>query len=332
VHQPDEAPANIAVRGINGDPMPVMPHAHRQLSSHLNIPKLYYDRMLVEQPALLTDNINTWLTADAANKRMVRTLDGNVRAFLSPRYRPLDNFELATAVLPVLQEQQVQVVSSALTETRMYIKAILPSLCDDLPEGLQWGRGHADAGSRICAAITISNSEVGVGTLKVEPSVFTAWCTNLAALTKSTMRKYHVGRTFSAEDSYEVFRDETREADDKAFWMKVKDITTSAFAPEVWAAAIQSIRENGPDPILSDQLPKVVEVTAARFKLTAMQSNSVLTYLAGGGDLTRWGLSSAVTRVANDQDSYEDATALEHIGGEILDLPKSQWSVISEAA
>ena len=35
---------------------------------------------------------------------MVRTLDGNARAFLSDRYRRLDNYDLLAHVLPMLRE------------------------------------------------------------------------------------------------------------------------------------------------------------------------------------------------------------------------------------
>jgi len=38
------------------------------------------------------------------DRRMVRIMDGNVRAFLSDRYRRLDHLELCTAVLPVINE------------------------------------------------------------------------------------------------------------------------------------------------------------------------------------------------------------------------------------
>src|SRR5262245_14401480 len=101
-------------------------YAHGQLSQHLGIPKAYYDRMRAEQPALLAGNVNTWFKADATNKRMLRTLDGQVRAVLSPKYRPLDNFDLANVVLPTLIDRKAEIVSAELTETRMYIKAILP--------------------------------------------------------------------------------------------------------------------------------------------------------------------------------------------------------------
>ena len=97
----------------------IRPHAHGQIADELGIPKKYYDRMLVEKPELLARNVNTWLHAAPTAKRMVRTLDGEARAVLSSSYRPLDNHDLAQAALPILATRKAQVVSSALTETRM---------------------------------------------------------------------------------------------------------------------------------------------------------------------------------------------------------------------
>ena len=82
-------------------PLKVGAIAHRQLGTHLNIPASYYDRMLTEHPDLLTQNVNAWLDR-TPSKRMLRTMGGTARAFLSSRYKRIDNMEVATAVLPVL--------------------------------------------------------------------------------------------------------------------------------------------------------------------------------------------------------------------------------------
>ena len=39
-------------------------------------------------------------------KRMLRTLDGTARALLSDRYRRIDNFEVASAVLPIISRME----------------------------------------------------------------------------------------------------------------------------------------------------------------------------------------------------------------------------------
>ena len=58
--------------------------AHRQIAARLEIPAKYYDRMRTEAPQMLAKNVNHWLHAQPET-RMIRTLDGNVRAFLSDR-------------------------------------------------------------------------------------------------------------------------------------------------------------------------------------------------------------------------------------------------------
>jgi hypothetical protein len=332
------ARAELVLSGLNGRDFGITNHAHGQLAEVLGIPKRYYDRMATEQPDLLARNVNTWLHADPGAKRMVRTLDGQARAILSDRYRPLDNFELVEAIFPVLTQHKLAVQSAELTETRMYLKAILPDLSEPLPEGLKWGQGHNLVGAnhqdgRVVAAIVISNSEVGNGTLKVEPSVFTTWCTNLAIMQQAAMRKYHVGRGFEADANMEVYRDATRKLDDAAFWAKVKDVTVAAFDRKVFAAAVAQMRQAGQTPIVSTDLPKVVDVTVKELNLNPKATNGILRSLALGGDFTKLALSQAVTYVAGTEDGldYETATDLERAGGEILALEGRHWDVISRA-
>ncbi|MCL4745641.1 MAG: DUF932 domain-containing protein, partial [Burkholderiaceae bacterium] len=95
--------------------------ARRQLAEKLRIPFTYFERMRTERPALLDRNVNTWLQGDQ-EPRMIRTLDGQVRAVLSDRYRRLDNYDLAENVLPILQRLEgARFESVELTETKMYL-------------------------------------------------------------------------------------------------------------------------------------------------------------------------------------------------------------------
>ena len=92
---------SITGGGVDGE-FGVTELARRQLADKLRIPFAYFERMRTERPELLDRNVNTWLGADG-DRRMIRTLDGQVRAVLSDRYRRLDNHDLAEAVLPILQ-------------------------------------------------------------------------------------------------------------------------------------------------------------------------------------------------------------------------------------
>jgi|SRR5262245_6964379 len=327
----------VTLEGLNGNHFGITPHAHGQFAQHLGIPQKYYDRMLTEKPGLLADNINAWLADKVEEKRMVRTLDGEVRGFLSAKFRPLDNFDLADAVLPTLVARKVKMMSQELTATRMYLKGILPDLSEPEPiPGTEWGVGHnISTERRIVAAIVISNSDVGAGTLRIEPSVFVTHCTNLAVLSQAAMKKYHIGRAFDVDASnYEIYRDSTRRLDDAAFWAKVVDITNAAFDPATFKAAIEQIRKAAGMKIESDALPKVVEVAVEKLSLPVRTGNSILTHLARGGDLSQWGLSQAITASAESHKdlSYEEATQLERAGGEIITLGPGDWRLISEAA
>ena len=187
--------------------------AHKQLADRLQIPQKYYNRMRFEYPSLLDDNINSWLEK-IPERRMIRTLDGNVRAVLSDRYRRLDNLELADAVFPLIQEMKgAEIISSEVTETHMYIKVINKRL-----------KAEVTVGDVVQAGIVISNSEVGLGSLKVEPLIFRLVCKNGLIVKDYAQKRYHVGKQIDNDDSaYEIFSDETLAQDDRAFFMKVQD-------------------------------------------------------------------------------------------------------------
>ena len=73
-------------------------------------------------------------------------------------------------------------------------------------------------------------------------------------------------------------------------------------------------------------------MTAKILPLSEGEQGSVLRHLIDGGDLTQWGLSNAVTRHSQDVDSYDRATELERMGGQIVELNPSQWNTIAEEA
>ena len=101
----------------NAQPFDITPHAHRQIGDCIGIPAKYYERMRTDAPEPLRDNVNHWVQLQP-EQRMVRTLGSDACAFLSRRYRRLDNFDLADAVLlMLLQTDGAQVSPREPTET-----------------------------------------------------------------------------------------------------------------------------------------------------------------------------------------------------------------------
>lgn len=309
---------------------PLTPYAHGQMAQYLEIPKPYYDRMLAKSPGLLSLSIDEWLAQDKTkDKRMVRTMDGQIRAILSDRYRPLDNADLAEAVLPVLQELDLLLISTEITERRFYIKAVDRSIEKGLPAGFKMGDGSHHIFDTVSPAIVISNSEIGSGSLSIEAGVWTRACTNLAVFGAS-MRKYHTGaRAELSDEVYALLSDRTKSATDRALWMQTRDLVKGAFDSAKFEATTQKLISAHDDKIEGDVI-EVIERATERFTWTQGEKSSVLQHLIKGGDLTRYGLHSAVTRAAEDIADYDRASEFEKLGGQIIELPKSDWNVLSE--
>ena len=293
--------------------------AHEQLSERLGIPKMYYDRMRTSAPELLKTNVNHWFQAQP-EKRMVRTLDGNARAFLSDRYRPLDNYDLAETVIPRLTQNGCRIESAALTERRLYIKAVTERITFEIKKG-----------DVVQAGIVVSNSEIGSGSVKVEPMVFRLVCLNGMIANDASMRKYHVGRSGDAGDlAEEFFKDSTRRADDRAFWLKVRDVVDGAFREDIFKRIVSRMQMAAELEIPADPV-KVIEVVAKKYDLAESEESGVLRHLIKGGDLTQWGLVNAITRASQDIEGYDRATEMERLGGQVLELPKADWQAIATA-
>ena len=109
-----------------GEPLPIKDTAHGQIAERVGIPKAYYDRMRENAPALFDENVNHWLKI-SDDRRLIRTLDGHARAFLSDRYRMLDNDDLAAVALPILMDHGFELVSAEITEPVSYTHLTLPT-------------------------------------------------------------------------------------------------------------------------------------------------------------------------------------------------------------
>ncbi len=314
---------DVSVAGLNGGNFRLRELAHEQIAEQIDIPRAYYKRMQEEAPDLLATNVNRWWHKKPT-RRMVRTLDGEIRAVLSSRYRPLDNMDLAECVLPVLQEKGVIIESCELTERRLYVKAVLRSLEMEV-------RGTKRKGDIVQSGIVISNSEVGCGAVRIEPFAYFLCCTNGMIALDSSLRSHHVGRGQDVDGVREFLRDETKQADDRAFWMKVRDVAAASFNEVQFRQMVGRLEEVAGQKIESNNFEKVVEVTTSRLSLPEGSRGSILRNLIEGGDLSRYGLLNAVTSVANDTKDYELATEFERAGGKILELPAQTWREISTA-
>lgn len=289
--------------------------AHRQIGQALKIPAPYYDRMKSEYPELLAQNVNGWFSRIPGAKRMLRTMDGTARAFLSDRYRRIDNFEVASAVLPIISGMDgASVESCELTDSRMYLKVVNPRVTAEVKKG-----------DIVQAGIIISNSEVGMGSVNVSPLVYRLVCSNGMIAQDGAVRKYHVGRANESGEDFSIYRSETIEADDKAFLMKLEDSVKAAVDQARFAAIVDKMREATEATMEAKVVPQVVELASKEYGITEAEGKGILGHLIAGGDLSLYGLANAVTRQAQDVESYDRSTELEATGYKIITMAPALW-------
>jgi hypothetical protein len=285
--------------------------ADRQVADKVGIPVKYWDRMKEDSPELLVTNANHWLH-NQPGKQLVRTMDGRARAYLSDRYAAIDHWDIASTVLPVLGEFQVDVKETEITERRMYLKCVFPKV-----------QGEVKVGDTVQAGLVISNSEVGMGRFLVQQFLFRLVCLN-GMVGKSLVGKVHLGGSLAGDsmDVREVFTDETKAVSDEALMRQVQDVVRHSLNGEWFNKSLDDLRLAAGVVITKDTpIQKVVERIGKEFRMSRGEGDSVLRNLIEGGDLTAWGMANAITATARDTDDYDRVIELERIGNRLIERP-----------
>jgi hypothetical protein len=333
---------------ILAEPFGMNEIAHGQMAEYTGIPKGFYDRLRnaagdlrvpvlderydprEEDHPLFDVTVNTLLRQKGGDGRLVRTLDGKARAFLSDTFTPdLDNFDVFRVAARAIEEAELapdNVVSCEVTERKLYLKIVSPKLEATIEPG-NLTRPHGGhfmlrEPQVIQAGFVLSNSETGLGSLSVQQVVFRLMCTNLW-IVEQAYRQRHIGKELQAGDDGTIYKSDTRLADARARLLKIRDHITEALDEHKFRALVGKIQETT-EVKLEAGVEKVVDVTARKFGLSQAEKEATLQNLIEGADLSLWGLSNAITQTAQTAGSYDRATELEAIGGRFFALPPAE--------
>ena len=284
-------------------------NTHQQIAARLNIPIRYYQKMQLESPQLLDQTVNDSFKKLAEN-RMFRTLDGIARAFLSDRYRCIDNLEICAAIYPFIESTKFLSVESAeVTDSHLYLKVINKRI-----------KSEVSKGNIIHAGFVISNSEVGEGCLKVEPLIFNTVSKNAMICKDSLHKTNHIGRQFKNPNSsaWQIPPDDP--SHNEAILEKMRnDICVAIKDSEYFERIIDLLRQSK-QIALQKNIIKAVESLANDFALSPNERGDILRQLLINEDHSRYGLINAISAASKIAQSYERATELEHISGHLLSL------------
>ena len=66
--------------------------------------------------------------------------------------------------------------------------------------------------------------------------------------------------------------------------------------------------------------------------LSQEEQGGLLRHLVDSGEMSKYGLQWAVTRLSQDVVDYDRASDLERLGGQVIELAQNEWEVLAKAA
>jgi hypothetical protein len=306
-------------------------NCHRQIAGRLQIPLKYYFRLLEDHLDLVITQVNALFQREPQT-RLLRTLDGKARAFLSDKYKVLDNDQVLEQVLPPIVQGDIpsQLLSSNVTENHMYMKVLFTG--DNLAQEVGTLRdGTPDI---VRPGALVKNSETGMGSMVTEGFFYRDYCLNGCVFGKTdifNVKRIHLGGKLVANGEFEVFSDETKRKQNELIIAEVTDAMKALTNPENVAKMGDALRATK-EGAQVDNAFAAVDQLAKEVDIRDGEKESVIANFLQDGDFSKWGMINAVTKIANTETvDYERACELETIGGQLIDLNTAQWNRIANA-
>jgi hypothetical protein len=158
--------------------------AQRSIAWRLGIPFNYLHKC---PPELQAEQMNHWIKNEKREQLFVRFDDQEVRAVFTPRYKPVDNFE----ILARLDEMGYT------SDTKVQCHHDAEFMLLSIPDGR---RSFKINGDKMTPGISISNSEIGLASLTVSAFILRLVCTNgMVAKTEISASYRHVSTKIISE-------------------------------------------------------------------------------------------------------------------------------------
>jgi len=280
-------------------------HSLNNLCNKLEIGTRYISKCLPVSQSLVTHNLNFWINNTKSRELMLRTVEGHdinrVRAIMTNRYKRIDNDVVANATLTKLMDMGAELKYSHYDGDNLNITAVLPKL-----------EGEVVEGDFVQGGITITNSEIGRGSLVVKPFIYRLVCTNGMVAPEYLNQFYakHVGKMIIDLDGDEQW---------KTIVDKMGQQLELISNPELFQENVEKLKQATEEKINSHQ----VEVLAKKHGLSDDERAGVferLNHYVGETFVTsKYDVANAITNIANDESKSDDrARFLQELGGLVI--------------
>lgn len=270
-------------------------HAARQLYTKVGMP--HHDRFREQvTPRLRGEALRQSMKAVYPDGKefLLRTQGNTVLAFLTPKYRPYDNLQLATTTAEALESIPHEIEGFKLRDNRMSFRVNMP----DVIEGVD---GHELRGG-----VFISNSEIGDSGVNLLQSIYRLICSNgmLRLYNQQVQRNRHVKEQGSIESNiidciFELpkYVSEFTSTMRKAYFEDVPVDTPEELRQYIGGGHIISKKDSEAIWGLTQSIPKVEGIRPDN----------------------KWVVSQAIAQHARDEDDILQQKSLELLSAKLLE-------------
>ena len=283
-------------------------HSMNQLCGKLEIGTQYLRKCLPVSQELVAHNLNFWIKNTKSKELMVRTIERDsdelpniARAVCSNRYKRIDNDVVVTHSLNKLMDLGLDIKYVNYDRDTLNVTAVNPKV-----------EGEVSEGDVVQSGVTITNSEIGSGSLMIQPFIYRLVCTNGMVAPRYLNKFYskHVGKIIidlSKDDQWVTIINKMQ---------KQIDLISSN---DVWNESFNGLVKATKESINSHQIVELAKKHGVTESERAQIFERLNHYVGDTFTTTKDDLAKAITNLGNDEDKSEQrARFFQELGGLIV--------------
>lgn len=296
--------------------MDINRHARTQMFQKLGIPIEYANRCTQD---ILEKNVNGWLKEMASTDKsfMLRTFTeekefGLCRAFLSNRYKVIDNFDMLAIILELVAKAKqetgydIKAVKNSVTDSNMYLRFVAPEI-ESHEKIMEMYKdpltGNKDTG--IVTGFVFKNSETGGGKFSLAPRIVFGACSNGAIFADEAINMVHLGG--SLEDGN--YSNQTLNLQMQTIMSGAKDQLDKWLSKE-WLGQKISMLKDASEVVIKNPLDTIVNI-GDQLRFSKERTKDLINAFMGGGDNSALGIFHALTFEAQHNGDEDERFLME---------------------
>lgn len=277
-------------------------YALGQIAARANVPTAYLRELAHGadwQRELAAEIFTRHYRHHEAARVLARSVNGQLRGFLSDRYRRLDSRPIVDALATEAQAAGAVPIDGTMTETRLALKIVVPRVLEPIPGEFMVYGGE------------LAHSDYGNGPLGFRQFFWRVVCLN-GMTRENVLREIHLGGRLGDDITYS---DRTYRLNTAASVSALRDVVRATLTPASIERMGETLRAAHAKKMTVAQLKaatKNVGKDSQKAIVDAFESEDVINLPAGE---TAWRASNAVSWIARHTKDAEKRLDLERVAG-----------------